>query len=1073
MSFTRIAGVAVAFALVVSGCRCRPDSDIQTRNGDLGVIYEVDGVAKTDRDAIYDFGSVFMGQEQKLKLRVTNGGLGALDLERLEKEAGDAVAISGGVVEPAPVFDIQFSPSPVGPAEVVEFEMTFRAPQNDVEKIVDHSVTLVLRAANAEAGKDTAIITLKGKAVSGVCELPKVIDFGSVAKGDTLKQEFPLKNPTQLPATASVGEIYGGDALSFAFEPESAKGTVSIAPNTEKKVVIGFSPTESRSYLAFFKARAAEQCPELAITVKGVGVDSVLTWAPNPVDFGYVTPGIEITQELTFTNAGLLDVQLSQIKTLAPAEFKVVVATGADPTTLTVAGRGGTAKLVLSFKPTVLGPRTSQLTFSTTLARQATGAVGLKGFGGGPDINVVPSPTLNFGKVAYFSGASSFQTRKLTVMNVGTRPAIPDPNANLKLLPNGAGGNYWDIVPLNSDSAPSEIEILPLPVSGANSYNPSLGLEASAGKNLVDLVVKVTPSNATQAGISKQWEVTIYSNDPDEAAVKITVTADAVLLPPCNYSVSPTALNFGLVTPPSYRDLTFTIKNLGQNAGETCLLSNLDVAAGTDPVYSLPAGTVASRELQPQESMVVTVRAWPQGQVPAAITNATGQVEFFMSSPTQPQKLVSLTSAIANGCLTIAPNDLDFGTVQRGCNSLTKTFSIYNTCTSPVTINSFAMQAAAGQPAGGPNCASALPCPEFMLVSTPAIPTGGLTVNPGATPTTFTAKYAPIDLGSDSGAIAINAVQAGQNVTYIVTLQGKGDTIGLNTDVFTQDAKPKADILLTIDNSCSMSDEQQALANNFASFIQFAVSANVDYHIGVIATDNYTNAGKLMTGASHPEKILSPTTPDVQNKFKAKVNLGINGSASEMCFEPALKALSAPLITADNAGFLRNDAALAIVCITDELEQSPQPVTYYLNQFLNIKGIKRANMFTVNAIAGFFTSAPSGCNAYADDGRYASMVTQTNGVKESICTPDWSKSLEQLGKTAFGFRTNFFLNAVPDLTGGKVIVVKINGVDMPQVDSRGQAVWTYDSVANSVNFEPMFVPEPGDTLTITYYVSCY
>ena len=64
------------------------------------------------------------------------------------------------------------------------------------------------------------------------------------------------------------------------------------------------------------------------------------------------------------------------------------------------------------------------------------------------------------------------------------------------------------------------------------------------------------------------------------------------------------------------------------------------------------------------------------------------------------------------------------------------------------------------------------------------------------------------------------------------------------------------------------------------------------------------------------------------------------------------------------------------------------------------------------------------------------MVAQTNGVKEDICTPDWAKTLEQLGKTAFGFRTNFFLNLGPDLTGGKgPIEVKIDGTSMRE---RGQ-----------------------------------
>src|SRR5207249_4498941 len=146
-------------------------------------------------------------------------------------------------------------------------------------------------------------------------------------------------------------------------------------------------------------------------------------------------------------------------------------------------------------------------------------------------------------------------------------------------------------------------------------------------------------------------------------------------------------------------------------------------------------------------TMQVLVRAWPQtGSVnTTTIKTVNGAVEFFMSSPVNPSKDVSLEASIAQGCLTIAPTDLDFGTVQKGCNSTTRTFSIYNTCTTAVTLQSFSMQNAAGQPAGGPNCPGASPCPEFLLVSTPAIPGTGLVINPGAAPVTFTAKYKPID----------------------------------------------------------------------------------------------------------------------------------------------------------------------------------------------------------------------------------------------------------------------------------------------------------------------------------------
>jgi hypothetical protein len=36
----------------------------------------------------------------------------------------------------------------------------------------------------------------------------------------------------------------------------------------------------------------------------------------------------------------------------------------------------------------------------------------------------------------------------------------------------------------------------------------------------------------------------------------------------------------------------------------------------------------------------------------------------------------------------------------------------------------------------------------------------------------------------------------------------------------------------------------------------------------------------------------------------------------------------------------------------------------------------------------------------------------------------------------------------------------------------GATVWTYDAVANSVNFDTLYVPEPGRTLTVEYFVTC-
>ena len=147
----------------------------------------------------------------------------------------------------------------------------------------------------------------------------------------------------------------------------------------------------------------------------------------------------------------------------------------------------------------------------------------------------------------------------------------------------------------------------------------------------------------------------------------------------------------------------------------------------------------------------------------------------------------------------------------------------------------------------------------------------------------------------------------------------------------------------------------------------------------------------------------------------------------------------------------------------------------FVNQLLNIKGAQHATSFSYNAIGPYQPTAPAGCSYDSDSNagvRDLVMVSATNGVKEEICNSNWSLALEQIGKQAFGFRTNFYLTATPDLTAGKTVSVGLDGVPLAPIDSRGALVWSYDSTGNSVNFEPLFVPEPGKTLSISYFVAC-
>jgi hypothetical protein len=1057
-----------AFALVLSGCDCRGGSGIGNGQAELGVVWtDESGASIVSRDATYDFGPAFVGERVSKQLVVRNLGRGTLRLVELNPTEGVAVTI-GDDVKPNAFFEVKFHPAYDLPSTgELAIDMAF-TPRVGVKAPV---AKLALVAEGTRPEDSTAVITLKGQGEGGVCDLPDVLDFGEVPLGEHFKLSWTFRNPAAIATSIRSGAITGSDAASFQV---SEVGELVLNAGEERAVEYTFSPTELRDYEAKTTLKGPGECPEGEVTLKGRGAESVLSWSPPEIDFGYVSPNVSAPREVVFVNRSNVPIVLNNVHT-SFADFEYLPPQGETPTTFTVAGNG-TSRLTVACKPGGLGPRSTTLEFDTGIARQPHGTVSLKCVGGGPAIKVTPRPTLNFGKVALFPGVSTYEiSRKVTVQNVGTRPPNGDVYGNLFFgqLVNGMPGQFplIEITPTNANTAPDEFDVgLP------SSYDPARGLEAVAGRSYADLLITLHPKTAG----AKAAELTIYSNDPVEPVIKVQVTADAQQLPPCNLSVTPANLNFGLVTPPDSRQLPVALKNLGVNPSETCYLSGIELAAGSDPAFSIVGGNIDEKVLMANETFNVVVKVSPTGPVSSTTRTLTGALHFNVSSPTNPQRVVPVQATIGPVCLTIVPDQYDFGNVKKDCNTAPQEFTVYNTCASDVFINGVTMQVAAGQPAGGPNCPGGAPCPEFILTATPAIPSGGLRLTASAT-TAFRVKYHPIDHGADSGAVAINAVQSGQNVTYLVSLSGTGDMDGLQTDTFVQAAAPKADVLMVIDASCSMGDKQTSLGSNFASFITYAVSTGVDWQIGVITTDTRgatctplgcvptpggATASILRGDASNP-KILTPAVPMVEQKFSAKVAVGTNGN-DEAGFQAALDALTPPLITNENAGFLRYDANLAIVVVSDAGDQSTQGYSYYLNRFRNIKGYQRANMFTFNVIGPFLASAPAPCtyDDFTDSSTYHAMTMDTQGVEYEICAPDWATKLQDLGKTAFGYRTVFFLSAQPDLTMGRTIDVKIDGAAVPA------GSYTYDPATLSIEFTPATTPGPGKTLTITYYKAC-
>ncbi len=765
-----------------------------------------------------------------------------------------------------------------------------------------------------------------------------------------------------------------------------------------------------------------------------------LSVEPGSYDFGRIAKGTRAQGRVVVRNVGQAPLTVEAIERKGGIETHVgtnaaaIFALESLPTD--AIEPGGERELHIRFTPPHIGA------FSSILQIRARDGVGeltapliLTGSGLSkpqPWIDVVPGPTLDVGPVMLFPDAPAPATKKLTVWNVGVAGPEDEPEHNLRI-------ERLELRPLDEGSTAEEIEVL-----FPSSWDPDLGLVARAGKASVALDVRVTPASVGP----KRWELTIVSNAPNAPRFVVEIAAEGIPAPPCRFEVTPEQLNlaFGLISPPVYLDFPIVIQNEGVAPGEQCVVWNLRLAADSHPAFSLPYGPPDRRLLQPGEWLEVPIRL----TAPSGFEGVEGALEFDISSSSMPHVTVPLRIATQASprCITIAPDAMDFGSVKGGCYSAPRTFLAYNTCSREIAISSLTVSGV----------------PEFALVQAPAIPAEGLRLQPGAPPIVFQVQYAPLDVGTDTAAVLLETSSGSDTDTYQVPLTGTGSSPAWKTDVWAQPVEKK-DLLFVIDKSPAMAPHQQSLASNLASFLQFATSTYVDFNIAVITADPGTGAA-FLSGPSHPEKVLNRNTPDLAAKFADKVNVGTGGTGGPRCLEQALAALTSPLITADNAGFLRNDAKLSVICITNSADQSPLAVADYVNGFWGIKGTQRKAMFEFIAIGGF-SAACSG-----DTGALADAVSMTDGLRDEICAPDWSESLEHLGWFTYPFGpSKFYLSATPNPARGP-IEVALDGQPLPPVTPQGDVVWWFDAHSAAIAFEPAYYPRPGSTLTATYPIAC-
>ena len=181
-----------------------------------------------------------------------------------------------------------------------------------------------------------------------------------------------------------------------------------------------------------------------------------------------------------------------------------------------------------------------------------------------------------------------------------------------------------------------------------------------------------------------------------------------------------------------------------------------------------------------------------------------------------------------------------------------------------------------------------------------------------------------------------------------------------------------ADILFVVDNSGSMADEQEILAANFDAFINQIAGAG-NYQIGIVTTDLDSQNGELeglaistfspnfpnhltgfdagmcrqvnighgcFRGADPAKRIISSERMAKEEQiavFRDTVKVGSCGHGSEKGLDATIRALEQSRNGGCNEGFLRGDANLVVIILSDENDAGQAPVEQFVNDIAQFK----------------------------------------------------------------------------------------------------------------------------------------
>ncbi len=879
------------------------------------------------------------------------------------------------------------------------------------------------------------------------------VDFGDTDMSTAVGRDMLIRNLGDRPLEVKGLVFVSGAHSQYTLQVTSGPALPGVLPAGEEAVVrLVYDPGLGGEHQAMLQVQTNDVNErEINVALSGRGLAPRVCPDPMVLDFGNVPTGQAEERSFTITNCGLLALSLEQLAMSAASSADFSLTGNPAPTSL---APGAAATVTVRYFPQTQGSDRGGVDIfsddpSSDPVSHLTGAVSLLGQSIPRQCQLQATPfAVTFGGVVQQDSAAT----NLVISNQGSDTCTVE---RVEISANSAAGEFSldQVPPPNTTLQPGDS------VVAAVRYSP------------VDLGVDT-------------GTLSIFGNDADGPEVRVDLNGEGIQAAVCDLEINPSSLNFGTVKVNTTATQIVQLTNVGQ---AVCNVTQLELKQsamfpGNFTITGAPnVPFVLNRRNQPNSQASVEITYAPdrasQDEVirqSAALRITSDDPDLQLQGgsmwdvwaclppPELGQACIPVSGMAVESAIEVVPSELDFGVVQVGCNSPELHVTVYNLGTQALNITDMYLETQ--------------PDPNFEIRQAPALP---YTLNGGGSFQVRLRYHPQEDRTHRNNLIIVSDASNAQMLA--VPLFGRGTLLSNQTDVFHQPTEVKSDVLFVIDNSGSMGWAQTALANNFSSFISYATSLQVDYHIGVITTevnDAESNQGSpprdllpgVLVQAPNRPKIITNQTPNLNQAFTDNVNVGTCCSdEQEAGLQAAHMALSEPLVSdpAANDGFLREDAKLYLIMLSDEQDQSRGEPDFYVDFFQSIKGFRNTEMMKMSAIVG---DSPNGCANAGSGSRYIDVANRTGGIFESICTSNWAASLQNLGIDAFAAIREFPLSRPAD---PNTLTVTVDGVAIPPCGTPGCTNgYTYYPDTNSVYFGDGVVPDRGSRIEVNYEAVC-